>query len=74
MQYIHRVFKEELTDNQRIALRSMIMSRMPKEEVAQRLGMERQDYFKMIHDARLRLKRRLESDGLFHELAKQTDL
>lgn len=33
MQYMHRVFKEELTDNQRTAIRSMIMPRIPKEEV-----------------------------------------
>lgn len=65
MQYIHRVFKEELTDNQRTAIRAMIMSRVPKEEVATSLGMERCDYFKMIHDARLRLKHRLEADGFF---------
>lgn len=65
MQYIHRVFKEELTDHQRTAIRAMIMSRVPKEEVAMSLGMERCDYFKMIHDARLRLKRRLEIDGWF---------
>jgi RNA polymerase sigma-70 factor (ECF subfamily) len=65
MQYIHRVFKEELTDNQRTAIRAMIMSRVPKEEVAMSLGMKRCDYFKMIHDARLRLKRRLEVDGWF---------
>jgi RNA polymerase sigma-70 factor (ECF subfamily) len=63
MQYIHQVFRDELTDNQRFAIRSMIMVRMPKEEVAKRLNMERCDYFKMIHDARLRLKRRLEADG-----------
>ncbi len=65
MQYVHRVFKEELTETQRTAIRAMIMSRVPKEEVAKSLGMERCDYFKMIHDARLRLKRRLERDGWF---------
>jgi RNA polymerase sigma-70 factor (ECF subfamily) len=63
MQYIHQVFRDELTDNQRFAIRSMIMMRMPKEEVAKSLGMERCDYFKMIHDARLRLKHRMEADG-----------
>jgi RNA polymerase sigma-70 factor (ECF subfamily) len=63
LQYLHRILKEELTENQRIAIRAMIMSRVPKEEVAQRLGMKRHDYFKMIHDARLRLKRRFEADG-----------
>jgi RNA polymerase sigma-70 factor, ECF subfamily len=63
MQYVYQVFKEELTENQRTALRAMIMLRVPKEEVMRSLGMERCDYFKMIHDARLRLKRRLERDG-----------
>lgn len=71
MQYVHRVFKEELTDNQRTAIRAMIMSRVPKEEVATSLGMERCDYFKMIHDARLRLKHRLEADGFFSGIAKK---
>lgn len=71
MQYIHRVFKEELTDDQRTAIRAMIMSRVPKEEVAMSLGMKRCDYFKMIHDARLRLKHRLEADGFFPGVAKK---
>jgi RNA polymerase sigma-70 factor, ECF subfamily len=74
LKYIHSVFKEELSERQRFAIRSMVMFRMPKEEVAQHLGMERCNYFKMIHDARLRLKRRLESDSFLHELVKQTGL
>ncbi len=48
---------------QRLAIRSMVMLRMPKEEVARYLGMELCDYFRMIHDARLRMKRRLRADG-----------
>ncbi len=60
---LHSIFKEELSENQREAIRAMVMFKMPKEEVALKLGMERCDYFKMIHDARLRLKRRLEADG-----------
>jgi RNA polymerase sigma-70 factor (ECF subfamily) len=68
LKYAHEVFKEELSENQRKAIRAMVMFRMPKEEVMQRLGMERCDYFNMIHDARLRLKRRLEIDGyILHE-------
>lgn len=62
-QRVHQIFNEELTQNQRVAIRSMVMLRMPKEEVAQYLGMELCDYFKMIHNARLRLKRRLQADG-----------
>lgn len=62
---LHIIFREELTENQRTAIRAMVMYRMPKEEVARHLGMQRFDYFKMIHDARLRLKRRFELDGWF---------
>jgi RNA polymerase sigma-70 factor (ECF subfamily) len=62
---LHTIFREELTENQRTAIRAMVMYRMPKEEVARYLGLERFDYFKMIHDARLRLKRRFELDGWF---------
>ncbi len=68
LKYAHEIFKEELSENQRKAIRAMVMFRMPKEAVMQRLGMERCDYFNMIHDARLRLKRRLELDGVIpHE-------
>jgi hypothetical protein len=42
----------------------MVMFRMPKEEVMRLLLMERCDYFKMIHDARLRIKRRLQNDSV----------
>ena len=73
LQYLHRVLKEELTENQRIAIRAMIMSRMPKEEVARQLNMERRDYFKMIHDARLRLKRRFQVDGWILGKAKENN-
>ncbi|MBN1666057.1 MAG: hypothetical protein JW862_03185 [Anaerolineales bacterium] len=59
----HQMMIEELTENQRLAIRSMVMFRMPKEEVARCLGMELCDYFGMIHDARLRMKRRLQADG-----------
>ena len=42
----------------------MVMFRMPKEEVMRLLKMERCDYFTMIHDARLKIKRRLQKDGM----------
>ena len=69
--YAHTLFKEELSENQKIAIRSMVMFRMPKEEVMRLLNMERCNYFKMIHDARLRIKRRLQEDGVLS--AEKTD-
>jgi RNA polymerase sigma factor (sigma-70 family) len=63
LQRFYQIFKDELTQNQRTAIGLMMMYRMPKEEVARYLGMDLCDYFKMIHEARLRLKRRLEAEG-----------
>jgi len=37
---------------------------MPLEEAARRLGTNRNALYKMMHDARLRLKNRLEKEGL----------
>lgn len=63
LKYIHSVFREELSEKQRIAIRSMVMFRVPKEDVMIYLGMERCDYFDMIHNARLRIKQRLQKDA-----------
>jgi RNA polymerase sigma-70 factor (ECF subfamily) len=37
---------------------------MPLEEAARRLGTDRNALYKLLHDARLRLKRRLAREGL----------
>ena len=64
MQQVNRIIMEELTEKQRQALMAVAMKGMPLEEAAQRLGMNRNALYKLIHDARLRLKHRLEADGL----------
>jgi RNA polymerase sigma-70 factor (ECF subfamily) len=40
------------------------IQRMPIEEVARQMGMERNALYKLLHDARLRLKKRMEREGL----------
>ena len=60
---VNRIIMEELTDKQRKAL-TAIMEGFPLEEAARRLGTNRNALYKMLHDARLRLKKRLEKDGL----------
>ena len=60
---IHRMLAEELTDRQRRAMMG-IMGGMPLEEVARQLGTERNALYKLLHDARLKLRRRLEREGL----------
>lgn len=63
MTRVNRIIMEELTDKQRKAL-SAIMEGFPLEEAARRLGTNRNALYKMLHDARLQLKKRLEKEGL----------
>jgi RNA polymerase sigma-70 factor (ECF subfamily) len=61
---VRRIIAEELTDKQRRALVAIAIQGMPVDEVARRLGTNRNALYKLLHDARLRLRRRLEEQGL----------
>lgn len=63
MQYVQKILAEELTVRQRAAMMA-IMQDVPMEEVARRMNTNRNALYKMMHDARLRLKQRLEREGL----------
>lgn len=62
--YVQRLIAEELTPKQRQALTAVAISGMPMAEVARRMGTERNALYKLLHDARVKLKRSLERDGL----------
>ena len=64
LQRVERIIQEELTPRQRTALIAASTGGMPLEEVARHLGMNRNALYKLLHDGRLRLKRRLEREGL----------
>lgn len=64
MERVNRIIMEELTDKQRQALTAVAMQGMPLEEAARRMGTNRNALYKMMHDARLRLKKRMEMEGL----------
>jgi RNA polymerase sigma-70 factor (ECF subfamily) len=61
---IGRLINEELTDKQRQAMVAAAIEGVPLEEIARRMNMNRNALYKLLHDARLRLKRRLASEGL----------
>jgi RNA polymerase sigma-70 factor (ECF subfamily) len=61
---IQVIMKEELSDRQMLAMKLIAIHHMPMEEVARRLGSERNAIYKMMHDARLRLKHRLAREGM----------
>jgi RNA polymerase sigma-70 factor (ECF subfamily) len=58
------ILREELTPRQMTAIQAVMGGEVPLEVVAQRMGMERNALYKLLHDARLKLKRRLARDGL----------
>jgi len=61
---VRRIIAEELTDRQREALLLLSVQDMPMEEAAKKLKTNRNALYKLLHDARLRLKRRLTLEGL----------
>ena len=64
MSRVRRVIAEELTDRQREALVMLGIQDIPMDEAARRLKTNRNALYKLLHDARLRLKRRLTLEGL----------
>jgi RNA polymerase sigma-70 factor (ECF subfamily) len=61
---IQRMIQEELTEKQRLALVAVSVEGMPLEEVARQMGTNRNALYKLLHDARVRLKARLEREGM----------
>jgi len=67
MQRVQRIIAEELTDKQRQVMVAVAIKGMPLEEVARRMGTNRNALYKLMHDTRLRLKHRLAQEGLTPE-------
>ena len=61
---LRRIIDEELTDRQRQALVAFYIHGVPLEEVAKRMGTNRNALYKLLHDARQRLKKWLMVKGL----------
>ena len=60
---IRDVIEHELTDKQRYVLIMMLFNEVPMDEVVQRLGTNRNAIYKLLHDARRKLKYRLQARG-----------
>ena len=60
---LRRIVDEELTDRQREAVVAVILEGMPISEVARRMGTNQNALYKLLHDARRKLKRRMEAAG-----------
>jgi len=62
-----RIIAEELTERQRQVMIAVRVHGMPLEEVARRMGTNRNALYKLLHDARQRLKKRMIAEGLTPE-------
>ena len=67
METISHVINEELTEKQRQAMLAVVIGGMPLEEAARRMGSNRNALYKLIHDARKRLKHHLLNAGIAPE-------
>lgn len=61
---VRRILEEELTPKQREALVLLGLQDVPMEEAARRMKTNRNALYKLLHDARLRLKKRLALEDL----------
>jgi len=67
MDKIQHLIAEELTDRQRQAMLAVMQGGMPLQEVAVCMGTNRNALYKLLHDARQRLQKRMMSEGLAPE-------
>lgn len=66
---IQHIVDEELTERQRTALVAIAVHDMPLPVVADKMDMNRNALYKLLHDARLNLKKRLSAEGISPEEA-----
>jgi RNA polymerase sigma-70 factor, ECF subfamily len=64
---VKKIIMEELTEKQRQAIIAAKIQGLPLEEVARRMGTNRNALYKLMHDGRLQIKRRLAREGLSFE-------
>jgi len=64
LEMVDEMLRTDLTDRQRTALMAIMHGGMPLEEVAQRMDTNRNALYKLLHDARKQMRRRLLEKGL----------
>ena len=72
MGILKEMIESELTEKQRQAMAAIRFHGMPLEEEASRMGTNRNALYKLMHDARLRLKQALTAKGISVEEIMET--
>lgn len=64
---VRRIVSHDLTDNQQRAMGLILFHGVPLQEIAATMGMKRGALYKLLHEARKKIKERLISSGLSEE-------
>ncbi|MDX1640797.1 MAG: sigma-70 family RNA polymerase sigma factor [Balneolaceae bacterium] len=64
VQKVMKIIDEELTDKQKKVLQLLMIEQVPMTVVAEQMDSNRNAIYKLVHDARLKLKNRLETEGI----------
>jgi RNA polymerase sigma-70 factor (ECF subfamily) len=64
LQRVQKMIDEELTDKQKTAMNALMMHGIPIEVVAEQMGTNRNALYKLVYDARLKMKERLMAEGI----------
>lgn len=64
LQIVMKVIENDLTAHQQAAVRAVMFNDMPIEVFAERIGSNRNAVYKLLHDARKRIKAALEARGI----------
>lgn len=70
IELLNRLIREDLTDRQRTAVTARFLYGIPPSRIAKELDTTRGAVYKLLHDARLRLKAALEERGMNAEETK----
>jgi RNA polymerase sigma-70 factor (ECF subfamily) len=68
MAAVQRIIQEELTELQRTAMMAVMQGGMPLQEVADRMGTNRNALYKLLHDARQRIQKRMMNEGIVRSI------
>lgn len=68
---LQQLIDDTLSDKQRLAIRGTLQG-LPIEEIARRLNSNRNAVYKLVHDARLRIREGFESNGVTAEEIRAT--
>lgn len=64
LQKVLQVIEEDLTDKQKTAINALMIEGLPVTVVAEQMDTNRNALYKLVHDARLKIKNQLEQEGI----------